>query len=197
MSVSELAAREVDLDPVSGKKVKGLDIPKRTLAITQLSGSVVSLNKSKEEKSKYLFAAEGVETALSIKNVLEKNKIANANVVATLGISNFSNLNRIGKPEEIVLVLDNDGANAASTKAAQKAINNLKDDGLKVSSIKPTEMLEGKKTDYNDLLQAGKMKQIEQDIKRIVDQKTNNISRPEKSSSTQNPEPAKADREII
>ena len=58
-------------------------------------------------------------------------------------------------------------------------------------------MLEGKKTDYNDLLQAGKMKQIEQDIKRIVDQKTNNISRPEKLNTTQNPEPAKADREII
>ena len=132
---------------------------------------MVSLSKSKEEKSKYLFAAEGIVTALSIKNVLGKNKIANTNVVATLGISNFSNLNRIGKPEEIVLVLDNDGANAASTKAAQKAIDILKDDGLKVSSIKPQEMLEGKKTDYNNLLQAGKMKQIEQDIKRIVDQK--------------------------
>ena len=58
-------------------------------------------------------------------------------------------------------------------------------------------MLEGKKTDYNDLLQAGKTQAIAKDIQQVVGQKTNNISRPEKLNTTQNPEPAKADREII
>jgi len=128
------------LDPVSGMKMGYLPIKKRSMGV--LKGSVVAL-KSPQDQLKYCFAAEGIETALSIKSGLEALKNDHASVVATLGVSNFAHLDKATNAPNIVLILDNDGASAQSQKMVDKAICGLQEAGKTVLTMKP-EMLDGK-----------------------------------------------------
>ena len=143
-------------------------------------------------------------TALSIKNGLEALKNDHATVVATLGISNFSHLDKATKAQNIVLILDNDGVGAQSQKMIDKAILKLQEAGKTVLTMKP-EMLDGQKTDYNDLLKAGKMDQITSDIERALGQKEVNLEKPNdqnrdqisQKSDAQKPKIMSEDREIF
>ena len=155
------------LDPITGNKITDLPIKKRSMGA--LKGSVVELH-TPQDNPKYCIAAEGIETALSIKNGLDGLQKDAVSVVATLGISNFSHLNTVTKAQIVVLILDNDGVGVQSQKLIGKAISKLKSAGKTVITMKP-EMIDGQKTDYNDLLKNGKLDQIRADIKCAFAQK--------------------------
>ena len=75
-------------------------------------------------------------------------------MVATLGIFNFSHLEKATKAQNSVLVLDNDGVGAQSQKMIDKEILKLQEAGKTILTMKQ-ERLDGQKTDYNNLLKAG------------------------------------------
>lgn len=153
------------LDPVSGKKIDELPIKKRSMG--SLKGGSVMLAKS-ESVAQLCFISEGIETGLSVQQALKTMKNGHSEVMATLGISNFSDVAALTKAQNIVLVLDNDGAGAQSQKLIDKAIVKLQESGKMVHTMKP-EMLDGKKTDFNDLLKAGKLDAIIQEIEPLIE----------------------------
>jgi hypothetical protein len=142
-------------------------------------GGSVMLAKS-ESVAQLCFISEGIATGLSVQQALKTMKSGHSEVMATLGISNFSVVVHRTQAQHVVLVLDNDGQNAQSQKLIDKAILKLQESGKTVHTIKP-DMFDGNKTDFNDLLQAGKLDAIIQEIEPIIRQLS-----PQKSSIDKN-----------
>ena len=153
-SKGKLAAAQVTyLGPVTNNKAKLVyqDLKtndqlvaanKRTHGLP--SGSFVYLQKGSNDKPIYI--AEGVETALSVKEVGTQGTI-----VASLGIHNIKNISKLGLPsKELVICADNDGPDAGTNKTIEKAGKELIEQGYKVTVIKPREI----GTDFNDLLKS-------------------------------------------
>jgi hypothetical protein len=69
-----------------------------------------------QSESQWYFFAEGIETGLSIQQALKTMKNGHSEVMATLKISNFSDVTALTKAQKIVLVLDNDEASAQIQK---------------------------------------------------------------------------------
>ena len=93
--------------------------------------------KLTQEELKFCFAAIEIETALGIKNGLDALKKDHTTVVATLGISNFSDLEKATNVQNAVLILDKYGVGAQSQKIIDKAILKLQEAGKTVLTIKP------------------------------------------------------------
>lgn len=178
------------LDPMTGDKVSGLPIPKRTIGSLHES----SVNLTPEVKSPHLtLAAEGIETALSIRDSLTKDQQNQTQILATLGKSNLPKVVGNNSADRIVLALDNDKTPWDQDKSIKSAVEQIKASGKEVSCIQP-QLLNGQKTDYNDLVQAGKTLLIQQDIKQGLSQfqeadKTQTISGPSPTEITRSPNP--------
>lgn len=108
-------------------------------------GTYVELNKN--HKCDKVYVSEGVETGLSI---LECDK--NARVITVLGKSNFRKLKLSGLQKNIVLCVDNDGADTFKTQLIIDAIDRAESSGFKVSVVMPDILPNKKKTDLNDVL---------------------------------------------
>ena len=165
------------LDKKTGAKLTGLPISKRTL--NSLNGASVNLTKN-IKNPEITFIAEGIETALSIKDAAKT--IQNAQVIATLGKSNLQNVPSKSISEKVVLVLDNDLKNPFDDPAIKKAISVFESAGKQVTCIYP-EAINNKKTDYNDLAQAQKLNQITRDIERALLSRKGHDSNVVKSAS--------------
>lgn len=150
------------LDKNTGNKLVGIPIAKRTL--NSLNGSYVNLTKDVKNPD-ITFVAEGVETALSIRD--STKAVMNAQVIASLGKSNLPNLNTAKLANQIILVLDNDLKNPFDDSSVRKAIDAFEKSGRSVICIFP-EAINNRKTDYNDLAQAQKYNQISRDIEIAV-----------------------------
>ena len=127
------------LNEKTSKKAE-IDVPKRTYG--KVSYSFVEIQKGGLNTP--LYVAEGVETALSL-----RESGLHGTIVAGLGLHN------LGKVEEslrnssaLVIVADNDGEGSQSLAHIQKIKATYLDKGISCSIVMPTEQ----KTDFNDLL---------------------------------------------
>ena len=142
--------QQVLLDPKLGQKA---DIPVPKKSFGKIAGSFVEVesreaaslkNKQDEnlkDRCKITIIAEGLETALSIKQAGIEAKI-----LCSLGISNIKNyIPQIG--ERIIIAADNDGENSITEKTIIEAKNALAKHAM-VNVVKPDEI-----GDFNDYLQ--------------------------------------------
>ena len=172
------------LDKKTGAKIPELSVAKRTL--NSPTGAFVNLTPD-IKTPEITFIAEGVETALSIRDAIAS--IKNAQVIATLGKSNLPNIPADKTATTIVLVLDNDLRNPMDV-GVKKAIQIFEEQGKHVVSMLP-ESINNKKTDYNDLAQAGKTHQITQDINRALEPDKNIAQKSLETRESQVKQPAR------
>jgi len=138
------------LDPKTANKAN-LDIKKRTYSSPSGASVLLSSTDSKVQNNKkpineMTYITEGIETGLSIKNAAK-----NANVLVTLGKSNFVTIGLDKLTNRVMFCLDNDGVNAFKDPIINKAIQRLVDNGKEVFISMP-EQINNRKTDFNDTL---------------------------------------------
>ncbi|NRA89607.1 MAG: AAA family ATPase [Simkaniaceae bacterium] len=137
----------------------GSKLPKRTYGVQK--GSFVELQKG-DEKSP-IIVAEGVETALSVKESGIKGTI-----LCSLGTTNMKNLNV--RDREIIIAADWDGSrDVPSWKTTERTQAALQEKGNDVTIILPVKNpeLTKEKVDFNDLLKEGGLSSV---IDRVSDQ---------------------------
>lgn len=146
------------LDSKTYEKAK-VDTPKKSFG--RISGSFVEVSnpgcdlrnlsgqllKSHEAIT---IIAEGLETALSIKQALsehsEKKGIEQIRILCSLGISNIKNY-RPREGEKIIIAADNDGPDATTHKVIENASLELSSKGAFVEIVRPERL-----GDFNDML---------------------------------------------
>jgi phage/plasmid primase-like uncharacterized protein len=152
--------QQIYLDQKTGGKNPQMQQAKMVkLSKGVITGSAVLVQKGM--RGSPLYIAEGFETAGSIAMA-----VSHATVIASLGIDNMRNLDDIIKKyqsKNVIIAADNDGENANTHKKISTIIDSYKDKGIDVKAIYP-EILEGKKTDWNDVL----LKKGVQEIKNQV-----------------------------
>ncbi|MBL9029373.1 MAG: toprim domain-containing protein, partial [Caedimonas sp.] len=134
------ALQLVYLDVETSNKAD-VDLKKQSFGLVK--GSYVQIQKGDGA----VFVAEGVETALSIREADVKGDI-----YAALGIANFKNMSSLiqDKTQPIVMCADQDGEGSPSHKVVEKAKKSLEGEGFSVSVIRPSK--EQGKQDFNDVL---------------------------------------------
>lgn len=132
--------QQILLDKNTGAKA---DIPAPKRSFGKISGSFVCL--SKEGSSNITIIAEGLETALSI-----KEEGIEAKILCSLGINNIKNYVP-NKNERIIIAADNDGAASITPKIIAEAASLLGKNGATVRIVTPSVI-----GDFNDLLQRDK-----------------------------------------
>ena len=115
--------------------------------------------------------AEGLETALSVNQVLRehnniKNIVCGTKVLCSLSISNIKNYSP-SKAEKIIISADNDGKNAITAKTIENAKTQLQAKGAVVEIVRPE--VQG---DFNDMLKAGNSREISQIFIPAIDRHT-------------------------
>lgn len=139
------------LNKETGAKAS-IEVNKRSFG--KIRGSFVEINKNNEQQNESIkhgnnlvsnitIIAEGVETALSIREAGIKDRI-----LCSLGVSNIRNYEPI-KEERIIIAADNDGKDAVSVNTVIKAQKELISKGAMVAIIRPAE-----KGDFNDMLKS-------------------------------------------
>ena len=102
--------------------------------------------------------AEGLETALSVKQSLSHNHNylpANSKILCSLGINNISNY-QPSKGEKIIIAADNDGEHSVTDKTINLAKITLESRGAYVEIVRPV-----KEGDFNDVLIGGGERSIQ------------------------------------
>jgi len=132
------------LDPETAEKAK-IEVPKKSFGM--IKGSAVIIQeadlKDKELEPTVLFVAEGVETALSLKEAGLRGTIK-----ASLGLSNIRRLVPENPITHIVLCADHDTPGSPAAKSFEKSVSELPGRGFTVTVIKPEKL----KEDFNDVL---------------------------------------------
>ncbi len=126
------------LDPQTAAKAM-IETPKKSFGI--LKGSAVILQEGKD--SPVHFIAEGIETALSIKEAGVRETIK-----ASLGLSNIKRLEAGGQNVPIVVCADHDAPDSPAVKSLEKSILSLQEKGFTITVVKPENLHE----DFNDIL---------------------------------------------
>jgi phage/plasmid primase-like uncharacterized protein len=135
-------------------------ISKANLGITKHGAVVVNLGK---HNSSTMYIAEGIETALSIRQGTPDSR-----VLASLSVNNLSKIPIPDLVKHIVLCADQDGFLANSTKTLLDTANHYRARGFKVSIAFPEKIPGMEKADFNDALkllgQSSVSKSLEQAI---------------------------------
>jgi conjugative relaxase-like TrwC/TraI family protein len=150
------------LDPATGKKIENLPIAKRSIG--SLKAAFVDLSNN-VHAPEITFVAEGIETALSIKDSLTNSEQSRSKILVSLGKSNLKNLLTINSSNNIALVLDNDKQDWKQDLAIVNVVSDLKTAGKHVQCLQPS-LLDHKKTDFNDLAMANRSRDIKLELKR-------------------------------
>jgi phage/plasmid primase-like uncharacterized protein len=111
----------------------------------KIKGSFVEIQTS-DDPTKPLYIAEGIETALSIKEAKVPGQI-----IASLGISNIKNLDHLIAGQEgrqVVICADHDENGSPARVLIDKMALELKERGINVEVIRPKESGQ----DFNDVL---------------------------------------------
>ncbi len=137
---------QILLDSKTGNKAE-IDIPKKSFG--RISGSFIEVEKS--EKANITIIAEGLETALSIKQALSKHSEKKGDteavrILCSLGISNIKNY-RAREGEKIIIAADNDGHDSTTHKTIENARLELSSKGAFVEIVRPIKV-----GDFNDIL---------------------------------------------
>lgn len=140
-----------------GNKKAGLTVSKKSFA--HIGGSHIVINEGKGD-DKVSFIAEGVETAMSIREVAPSH-----NVIATLSKGNFKNVDPTRLAQIVFLCLDNDGINTLiEGKVVKAAIEKLHEANKQVFIAMPRK--EG--TDFNDSLKQGGKGAVREDLSKYL-----------------------------
>lgn len=126
------------------------DIPAPKRSVGKISGSFVEVSKGRN--SDITIIAEGLETALSIKEALsehgdEKKGMRPIRILCSLGINNIKNYSP-KEGERIIIAADNDGPDSITAKTTVNAKHTLEEKGAFVEIVYPS-----KEGDFNDVLQ--------------------------------------------
>jgi hypothetical protein len=149
-------AQTIYLDKTNPEKANVVPA-KRSFGVIKGSFVEVQSQEVQEFKTNVTILAEGIETALSIKQARVPGKI-----MASLGVSNFKNY-KAAKGEVVIIAADYDGANPATRMALDSAKLALKEQGVDVICIKPK--MDGRiGCDFNDVLQRQGFGQIQQQL---------------------------------
>jgi len=148
----------IHLDKITGTKID-TGIAKKSFGV--IKGSFVEVQKDSLSasggKPKVTLIAEGLETALSIKEAGVEGRI-----LCSLGVSNIKNYEP-SKGEHVIICADNDGAHSTSEKVVENARLLLEEKAASVTVIQP-EML----GDYNDVLKLHGAHVIKNQIEPII-----------------------------
>lgn len=168
------------LDRKTGDKAK-LDVNKRTLGSlkdsrascaisegTKDNNSLQPEHKQNQEASqvsdKITYLAEGVETALSIKDVVKSHDI-----FAVLGKSNFKNVDVNKLNKTVILCIDNDG-DKTFNQALFQAVKVIEDSG-RVVKIHVPPALKKSGTDINDIVKMQGLDEAKKVMNKLIDSK--------------------------
>lgn len=137
---------QILLDSKTGNKAE-VDIPKKSFG--RISGSFVEV--ANPEKANITIIAEGLETALSVKQALSEHSEKKGNteavrILCSLGISNIKNY-RAREGEKIIIAADNDGHGSTTHKTIENASFKLSSKGAFVEIVRPIKV-----GDFNDIL---------------------------------------------
>lgn len=113
--------------------------------------------------SRTVWIAEGIETALSIKEALPAQT-----VIATLSVSRLQKIRMNAGVEQVVICADRDGDQSPTYKAVIKAVEHYLDQGLKVFIAMPSG-LESPKQDFNDVLKNRGVFEVQQCLTQKVE----------------------------
>ncbi|MBP6951535.1 MAG: AAA family ATPase [Alphaproteobacteria bacterium] len=144
------------LDPSTANKANIL-VQKRSYGL--LKGSAVTIQENKS--SNLLFIAEGVETALSLKEAGLQGYIK-----ASLGIANIKRLEPRYLRSHIIICGDHDAPDSPASKSLEKSAQSLEERGFKVTIIKPDYLGE----DFNDVLKKHGPEGVREILKQAVSQ---------------------------
>ena len=134
------------LDPHTGQKASDTEIKKRSFG--RVSGNPAMIQDAKQNEKSISFIAEGVETALSVKQIIGTT----SKIFVTMGVSNLKNLpiDRLNKT--VVIIADNDGMNVNNLKSIDEFAKKLIDQNKIVLIATPNKIPGLEKSDYNDVL---------------------------------------------
>lgn len=110
---------------------------------------ILTNSRGIETRDKITIIAEGIETALSVKQALSGNNSYSdleIKILCSLGINNISNY-QPSKGEKIIIAADNDGEDSITNRTINKAKSALEEKGAYVETVRP-EM----RGDFNDVL---------------------------------------------
>lgn len=147
---------------ITGNKVEGVagEVVKRSLGV--IKGSFVEVQGAEQEEARkpsVTLIAEGLETALSLREAKVRGRI-----LCSLGVSNIGNY-EASKGERVLICADNDGEFAVSAKVVLEARSKLEDKGAIVRIVMPEQ--EG---DYNDVLKEQGREAIREQLERSIAQ---------------------------
>jgi len=131
------SVQAIYLDPNTGMKAVR-DVDKRTFATNSGSGAIISPGLDKDAVT---YLAEGVETALSIRDAVN-----NERVITVLGKQNFRSIDPALTTQNVVLCLDNDGESTKDDKLIRESVAHLEKAGKNVILARPDQ-----KGDFNDV----------------------------------------------
>jgi phage/plasmid primase-like uncharacterized protein len=121
----------------------------------------VIVNKGKSSETVYI--AEGVETALSVRDALPQYK-----VVATLSASRLHDIPLSIDTKKVVICADEDGPHASSNKSVVDAVNSYLAKGMQVEVAYPRALPALDKTDFNDLSRAMGIQAVKEDFEKTI-----------------------------
>jgi Ti-type conjugative transfer relaxase TraA len=152
--------QQILLDSKTNNKV---DIPKKSFG--KIAGSFVDVgrigNNSEIANRNIVIIAEGLETALSVKQALAHDPAhqdKQIKILCSLGISNIKNYQSVSG-EKIIIAADNDGKEAVTNISIDTAKNELLSKGAFVEIVRPSN-----RGDFNDILKDSTLN--EQEIQR-------------------------------
>ena len=163
--------QQILLNKISGAKA-GVDIPKKSFG--KIAGSFVDLDNTKDLgenilKLEITIIAEGLETALSVKQGLREHsekKGISTKTLCSLGVSNIKNYQpNLG--EKIIIAADNDGVSSVTNKTIENAKMLLEEKGAYVEIVRPA-----KEGDFNDVLKADGSKAISEAFEPTIAKQT-------------------------
>jgi len=142
------------LDPATANKAT-IPVQKRSNGL--LKGSAVTIQADKT--SNLLFIAEGVETALSLREAGIQGIIK-----ASLGLSNIKRLEPQDPNTHIVICGDHDVPDSPAAKSLEKSVTALQEKGFKVTVLKPDHLGE----DFNDVLKKHSPEGVRKILKQAI-----------------------------
>lgn len=147
------------------KSANKADIDVQKKSFGKIAGSFVEVgNITNDHKAeKITIIAEGIETALSIRQAFEKRDI-NVKILCSFGVSNIRNY-QAEEGEKIIIAADNDGKNAVSNKTIENTKKDLKEEkGAFVEIVRPD-----KEGDFNDVLKDQGVEKIQESFTKAIE----------------------------
>ena len=153
------AVQATYLDPLTHGKVDKSEVAIQKQTFGVMKGAAVTIRGNKHAPT---LIAEGIETALSLKQALP-----DATVKVTLSKANFKNIDPETLTAKTIFCLDCDGQDLKKDKVIHDATKRLLEANKQVAFMVPATHQQ-QKIDYNDVLKTSGVKSIQHDFKHAI-----------------------------